>query len=492
MLQEATLTEPPPKVERAVVQAETAPSELAALLEALEEHGQAHVAMQLRRLTGAARTRLAAQLCELEPAALRRAFDAARRLATAPREPLEPPEVVRLPESGGDPALRAEARARGHALLAEGSVAALVVAGGQGTRLGFDGPKGAFPLGPVSPRSLFEQQAQKLRRAIAAYGRSVPWLLMTSPATDAATRAFFACEGYFGLPREDVRFFPQGSMPAVDFEGRMLLEAPDRLAVSPDGHGGMIPALARSGLLAGLEERGIRRLAYYQVDNPLVPILDPLFLGLHDLRGAEMSCKVLDKRTPAERAGTVGHRGGRTHVIEYTELDAWHGEQRDEQDALVFWAASIGIHVFDLAFLRRVAADADRLLPYHASPKRIPCLDPAGHRVVADAPNGYKLERFVFDALPEARRPALLEVRRHEEYSPIKNRSGGESPETAREALVACYHRWLRASGVEGIAGDAWIELDESRIGPPEGVPAAALGPLNGADWILFGSRGSP
>jgi len=470
---------------------ETAPSELGMLLERFEAHGQAHVAAQLRGLDGAARERLAAQLRAIDPAALRRAFEGARRLVEGERDRLEPPEIARLPEHGGDPALRAEARARGHALLAEGTVAALVVAGGQGTRLGFEGPKGAFPLGPVSRRSLFEQQAQKLRRAIAAYGRPLPWLVMTSQATDASCRELFARSGCFGLPPADVRFFRQGVMPAVDFEGRLLLEAPDRLALSPDGHGGAIPALAASGLLDELEERGIRRLAYYQVDNPLVPILDPLFLGLHDLRGAEMSCKVLVKRTPEERAGTVGHRQGRHYVIEYTEVDPWHRDQRAPEGGLRFWAASIAIFVFDVAFLRRVADHAEALLPHHASPKRIPCLDPGGRRVVPDAPNGYKLERFVFDALPEARRAALLEVRRHEEYSPIKNRSGGESPGTAREDLVACYHRWLRAEGVGGVPEDAWIELDESRIGRPEGVPNAALGPLNGADWILFGSRGN-
>ena len=364
-------------------------------------------------------------------------------------------------------------------------MAALVVAGGQGTRLGFDGPKGLFPLGPVSQRSLFAQQAQKLRGAARRYGRPVPWLVMTSAVTDRACREAFEAAGRFGLPAEDVRFFTQGSMPAVDFEGRLLLEAPDRLAVAPDGHGGVITALASSGLLEELEKRGVRLLSYYQVDNPLVTLADPLFLGLHDLRGAEMSCKVLAKRSPEERAGTVGRLGDRTRVIEYTEVDPWHREERDASGELVYWAASIGIHVLSTAFVRRVAAEAERVLPYHASPKAIPCLGPGGRRVVPEAPNGYKLERFVFDALPEARRVALLEVRRHEEYSPIKNRSGSESPCTARRDLVARYHRWLRAAGVTNVPEAAWIELDESRIEAPETLES---GP--GADWILFGNRG--
>jgi UDP-N-acetylglucosamine/UDP-N-acetylgalactosamine diphosphorylase len=479
-----------PRKVQDVVQARDKALPLEALRARFEEHGQRHVVAALDALGGAGRARLSAQLAAVDPAALARAFAGARRLAEGPRERLEPPEIERLPEHGGDAGLREQARRRGFELLSEGAVAALVVAGGQGSRLGFAGPKGLFPLGPVSERSLFEQQAQKLRGAAGRHGRPVPWLVMTSPATDRACREAFEAAGRYGLPAEDVRFFTQGTLPSVDFEGRLLLEAPDRLAEAPDGHGGVIPALVASGLLDELEARGIRFLSYYQVDNPLVTVVDPLFLGLHDLRAAEMSCKVLAKRGPEERAGTVGRCGGRTRVIEYTEVDPWHRDQRDARGQLVYWAASIGIHVLSTAFVRRVAAEAERVLPYHASAKAIPCLGPDGRRVVPEAPNGYKLERFVFDALPEARRVALLEVRRHEEYSPIKNRSGGESPGTARRDLVARYREWLRRAGGKDLGEDAWIELDESRIGAPETFEGEPGLPAPGADWILFGNRG--
>jgi UDP-N-acetylglucosamine/UDP-N-acetylgalactosamine diphosphorylase len=432
---------------------------------------------------------LARQAAGFDPAAVGAAFVAARARAARP-ERLEAPDVLRLPERGGDAGARERARARGEALLAEGSVGVLVVAGGQGTRLGFPGPKGAFPLGPVSGRTLFGQQAQKLHAARRRSGRALPWLVMTSDATDAATRALFESEGWFGLPPEDVRFFAQGVLPNVGLDGLILLEAPGRIATSPDGHGGVLPALAASGTLDWLEARGVRRLSYSQVDNPLAPLADPVFLGLHELAGAEMSAKVLAKRTPEERAGTVGCRGGRVHVLEYTEVDPWHRDQRGPDGELVYWAGSIALHVLNVDFARRVAADAERLLPCHASPKVIPTVDPAGRPLVPDAPNGYKLERFVFDALPQARRVALLEVRRTEEYSPIKNRTGGESPRTAREDLVACYHRWLAEAGVQGVPGDAWIELDQSRVDGPEDLRAAGIrrvGPETG--WIRLGSR---
>jgi UDP-N-acetylglucosamine/UDP-N-acetylgalactosamine diphosphorylase len=451
------------------------------------EHGQGHVFDAWDRLGAGGRARLLAQAHAIDPGRLARVFAAALALRASARGRMAPPEVVRVPERGGDPALHERARARGVELLEGGAVAALVVAGGQGTRLGFDGPKGAFPLGPVSGRTLFEQQAQKLRRAAARYGRSVAWLVMTSDATDEPCRELFERASWFGLPPEDVRFFRQASMPAVDFDGRILLEAPDRVALSPEGHGGVIPALAEAGLLDWLAERGVRVLSYSQVDNPLVRVVDPVFLGLHALRGAEMSCKVLAKRAPDERAGTVGVSRGRVHVIEYTEVDPWHRDARGPDGELLFWAASIAIHALDVTFVRRVAARADDLLPHHASPKRIPCLDRSGRPLVPESPNGYKLERFVFDALPEAARVALLEVRRSEEYSPIKNRCGAESPRTAREDLVACYHRWLRAAGVTGVDDEAWIELDESRVDGPQDLRRAKVEP--GADWISFGSR---
>jgi UDP-N-acetylglucosamine/UDP-N-acetylgalactosamine diphosphorylase len=490
VLIEATLRIARAQDARRLAQVREDASDLPALRARYEEHGQGHVFAHADVLDSAGRARLAAQLAAIDPAALADTFEAALRLAHGERERLEPAPIERLPEHGGSEEWREAARARGRELLAEGAVAALVVAGGQGTRLGFAGPKGAFPLGPVTSRSLFAQQAQKLRRAETRFGRRIPWLVMTSPATDAETRALFAESAHFGLAPRDVAFFVQGAMPAVDFEGRLLLEAPDRVATAPDGHGGVFAGLANADLFSWLRDRGVRLLTYYQVDNPLVPILDPLFLGFHDLRGAEMSAKVVAKRTPEERAGTVGTRGGRVRVLEYTEVDPWHRDERGPDGELVFWAGSIAIHVLDVAFAERIAERAGALLPCHVSPKKIPGIDRDGRPLVPDAPNGYKLERFVFDALPEARRAALLEVRRHEEYSPIKNRTGNESPCTARTDLVANYHRWLAAAGVE-VAADAWIELDESRIGPPDGAAAVPFEPPRAADWILFGSRGT-
>lgn len=461
-----------------------------ALRERFAARDQGHVFRFWDRLTPAERRQLTAQLAALDLDALAAAFAHGRRPAVEAL--LEPPEVVRRPARGGDPALLREARARGEEELAAGRVAALVVAGGQGTRLGHPGPKGTFPLGPVTDRSLFGLQAEKLRGLARRYGRPVPWYVMTSPATDAATRAFFADRGHFGLEPEDVFFFCQQEVACLDLEGRLMLESPASLARSPDGHGGVIPALAASGALEDLRRRGIRTVSYYQVDNPLVRIGDPVLIGLQRLRGAEMTVKVVSKREPGERVGTLARCGGALRVIEYTEIREPLRSRRDPSGELAFWAGAIGIHAIDVAFLGRAAARAERWLPHHLSPKRIPTLDAAGRPIRPAEPNGYKLERFVFDALPHAV-GAALEVVRQEEYSPVKNAHGGESPATGRRDLSACARRWLERAGVAAPPAGLDIELDHARIDGEDDLRALGIRhAAEAGDAVRTGTGGTP
>ena len=224
---------------------------------------------------------------------------------------------------------------------------------------------------------------------------------MTSPATDAPTRAFFQEHRCFGLPEADVFFLCQGMAPALDFEGRLLLESPGRIAESPNGHGGSFPALADSGALDDMQRRGVTTISYYQVDNPLIRLLDPVFVGVHDLAAAEMSAKVVRKLDPIEKVGVLARVDGRIGIVEYTEIDDEHRYQRDAAGELAYWAGSIAIHVLEVAFARRIAAEAERYLPYHASAKKIPCVDANGR---PRAPG--RAERSQARALP-LRRAAL-------------------------------------------------------------------------------------
>ncbi|MFL2936965.1 MAG: UTP--glucose-1-phosphate uridylyltransferase [Myxococcota bacterium] len=395
---------------------------------------------------------------------------------------LEPCPAISLPQYGGDAAAFEQAHIRGLEILQSGRVACLVVAGGQGSRLGFEGPKGAFPLGPVTQRSLFSIQAQKLRALERRIGHPVDWFVMTSPATDEATRALFEHENHFGLSPDRIFIFSQKTIPAWTFDGQLILEAPDRVFESPGGHGDTFTALADSGALDRMEERGLDRVFYYQVDNPLVQMADPTFLGFHESVGAEMSCKVIRKTDPMEKVGVMATRESRPEVVEYTELADEQRHARDENGDLVYWAGNIGIHMFNLPFLRRVAHDNKQLLPYHASPKKIPSLDENGETVDVQEPNGHKLERFVFDALPAAQSVCVLEVSAEREFSPVKNASGPDSPDSARAALTALYAQWLEESHLPLPEGIQAIEIDHSIADS-----SADLAELGLEDWQQAG-----
>ncbi len=414
----------------------------------------------------------------LDPNALDAAFRCALAVRADARRALEPAPVVRL----GQLEERARAREAGEAMLAEGGVAVLVVAGGQGSRLGHRGPKGTFPLGPVSGRSLFELQAQKLTRLARRFGRQPLWIVMTSSVTDAETRSFFARHQSFGL---EVRFARQRDAPCVDFAGQPLRAAPGRMLTAPDGHGGMLCALRDAGLLEQLAARGIRALAYQQVDNPLARMAEPLLLGFLATHGAEVASKVVRKARPDERLGTPGLREGRIQVVEYTELAPAVAAARGPDGELALWAGAIGIHAFSVDFLRRLAPRADEVLPFHASPKPIACLDAAGRPVAPREPNGYKLERFVFDLLPEARAPVMVEARREDEYAPVKNAHGSESPASARRALETCTRRWLSAAGLQLPPDSIALELDHSVIDGPEDAASLSVRDAAAAGSII-------
>lgn len=441
-----------------------------AIRRAFQDCAQEHVFEHWASLDRVGRERLLEQANRIAAALPGLLQDRARALesldAGAPSA-LTPAPAIALPEHGGDAGAFQAAHEHGLQLLSEGRVACLVVAGGQGSRLGFDGPKGAYPVGPVTQRSLFAIQAQKIRALARRTGQPVPWLIMTSPATDAATRELFVREGHFGLDEDDVVIFSQGTVPAWTFEGKLILDGPDSIFESPGGHGDTFTALSKSGALDNMARRGIDRIFYYQVDNPLVQMADPTFLGFHERAGAEMSCKVIRKTDPMEKVGVMAQRDDRPSVIEYTELPDEQRHARDDRGHLLYWAGNIAIHVFNLPFLRRVADDNKRLLPYHASPKKIPTLDANGRSVSVQEPNGHKLERFVFDALPAAKSVCVLEVRPDKEFSPIKNASGPHSPETARAGLTALYREWLEQSDLSLPPVIQNIEIDHSIADSP-------------------------
>jgi len=419
-----------------------------ALRSVLLKHGQDHCLRFWADLAEPSRQKLAAQIESFDLELVERLVRGSSGVPTVPRlADVEEPEVVTLPRTDEELARRELALRRGLEAIKAGRVAVLTVAGGQGTRLGFDGPKGCFPIGPVTDRTLFQVHAEKILAASRRAGRPIPWYIMTSETNDKATREFLRRNSYFGLHPEDVFIFQQEMMPAVTPEGKLILEAPDRVFAAPNGHGGVLRALDKSGALDDMTGRGVEHIYYFQVDNPLLPVPDPVFLGYHIERGAEMSSKVLRKRSSDEPIGTVVALSGKVRVIEYSDIPLEIREARAPDGSLRFPFGSIAIHALSVAFVARFARGGCAL-PFHRARKKIPFVDDQGRRVSPSEPNGIKFEMFVFDALEFAERSVTMEVKREDEFAPVKNAVGEDSVATSRKALSELYARWLEACGV--------------------------------------------
>jgi UDP-N-acetylglucosamine/UDP-N-acetylgalactosamine diphosphorylase len=362
---------------------------------------------------------------------------------------VEPAPYIPLPRAGGDAAQWAAAKAVGEEALRAGRVAAFTVAGGQGTRLGFDGPKGTFPVTPVTKKTLFQVFAEKILAASRRYGKPIPWFIMTSDINHEATVAFFEAHHFFGIDRELVQFFSQGLMPAVTFDGKILLAAPDQIALSPDGHGGSLRALVRNGCTAKMASMGIDIVSYFQVDNPLVHCIDPAFIGFHLLAGSELTSKTCMKAYAGEKVGVFVQRDGKAEVLEYSDLPADLTNATDPDGKIRFRAGSIAIHIFSRELVERMGAAEDPALrlPFHLAKKKVPTVDPSGQPVEPSEPNGIKFEMFVFDALPFAKAPVIVETAREDEFSPVKNAEGNDSPQTCRDDQLRQWTRWALAAG---------------------------------------------
>ena len=425
-----------------------------------EAAGQGHLAEHGRTLQGASAQAFAEQLASVDYDLVNRLADLARQPAGSGPGSLEPAALFPL-ERSPEQAQQAEAaEARGRALLEGGRVGYLLVAGGQASRLGYDGPKGDYPIGPVSGRTLFEFHAHRLRAAQARHGARVWWYVMTSPANHERTQEIFREANYFGLDADQVQFFSQAMLPALDTEGRILLASAGQLFMAPNGHGGVLAALRTSGCLDHMRDRGIETLSYFQVDNPLALPADPLFLGLHAEAGAEMSTKVVSKRDAGEKVGVIGLIDGRVGCIEYSDLADEQRHQTDLDGKLSFRAGNIALHAVQIDFIAKLT-DGGLQLPWHVAKKRMKALGPDGQMTEVD---GHKFEAFVFDALGETSASVTLEVDRAIEFSPVKNREGEDSPATSKRDLAALHAGWMSACGLElpaaGSEGYARVEID--------------------------------
>jgi UDP-N-acetylglucosamine/UDP-N-acetylgalactosamine diphosphorylase len=389
------------------------------------------------------------------------------------------------PENDEHAALYQKAVAHGEQLISEGKTAAFTVAGGQGTRLGYAGPKGTFPVSPLQNKSLFQLFAEQIAGLNAKYNCNIPWYIMCSPLNIDATTAYFKKNQFFGLNESDVQFFTQGVMPATDFEGKLLVKDADNLALSPNGHGGSFKALIDSGSIDDMKNRGVEHLSYFQVDNPLISIMSPLFVGLHDLQQSDMSSRSLTKTGPFEKLGNFVMVGDSMNIIEYSDLPDEKALETDTAGRIKYRAGSPAMHLLRRDFIAQFADDSLKL-PYHRAEKKVPFINLDGETISPEQANAVKFETFVFDALPLAKNPLILEAKREQEFSPVKNKTGVDSLESSQADQIKRDIARLRELGID-VADSTTVEIAPTLYFDPLKLKAAAPAQLEPGKTYYIG-----
>ena len=324
----------------------------------------------------------------------------------------------------------------GEKAIKAGKLAVVTMAGGQGTRLGHNGPKGTFDIGLDSHKSLFELLLDYIKEQNVKYNVQIPWFIMTSKENNEATVKFFKDNKYFGYEK-NIFFFIQGQLPMIDTEGKILIGEDYLIKEAADGHGGVYESLVKSGMVEKMKQLGVEWVFIGGVDNCLVKMVDPVLMGIAIDKGVTAAGKSVVKANPHEKVGAFCKKNGKPSVVEYSEITDEMAEATDENGELLYGESHILCNLFNISAIERMGSEP---LPYHSAFKKATYIDKDGNKVVPTSPNAYKFEAFLFDAFGEVDDMAILRVKREEEFAPVKNAEGVDSPETARE-LYNNFHK---------------------------------------------------
>lgn len=395
--------------------------------ERLKEYGQEQLLQFYDELSQENQKKLLEEIASIDFEKMKRLYDN-REIAT-----LEAKNITFVPfvdKANMEQKEKEETEQLGAELIKNGKLAVCSMAGGQGTRLGFDGPKGTYMLDLEKPKSIFEILVDKLKNAYQMYGTYITWYIMTSKANDEQTKKFFEENSFFGYPKEYIVFFQQGELPLLTLEGKMILQEKGKVYQAADGNGGIFEALCQNHILEDMKEKNISYLCIGNVDNILIQQVDTLLLGMMKKKNYDLASKSIVKKSPTEKVGVFCKINGRPSVIEYIDLSTEQAEARNEEGELLFGEAYFGCCIFSRELLEKIG---EKKLPFHAARKKNTYLGANGEMVMATEPNTYKFEAFIFDGFKMADDILVMRVKREEEFAPIKNKEGEDSPETAKK-----------------------------------------------------------
>ncbi|MDA3900697.1 MAG: UTP--glucose-1-phosphate uridylyltransferase [Spirochaetes bacterium] len=424
------------------------------LIKKIYDEGQEHVFFHWDSLTENEKQELLDDLADVDFKEIKEQFEKATQVTTK-RLDYSPADYIRLPKTDEELENFAEARETGIAAIKKGRVCTFIVAGGQGSRLGYDGPKGAYEYTPVKHKSLFQLYSEKILKNSELYDVEIPLLIMTSNTNHKQTLEHFESNNYFGLSSDNVFMFKQDMIPSLTTEGKLILRTKSSLFRNPNGHGGSLIALKKSGVLEKMKKRGIDLISYFQVDNPMVCPVDPAFIGFHIQENAEISSKALTKAYPQEKVGNfVVFSDNTLGIVEYSDLPDDKAYEKDDNNSLRYSAGNLAIHIFSVDFILRITSDSFTL-PFHLAEKKITSYNSGEPSKI----EGYKFEKFVFDALPLTDTNVIMEASRRNEFAPVKNRTGLDSVDSSRQLMMDLHRGWLEERGIKIPDSVAIIEI---------------------------------